>query len=80
MTFPIPDDYNAPNGIKEGEDFKDVATFNFSDGKITLVSIGEKEAAVKSTKAASKPKPKGAAESIKESLDAGDSQKELSPA
>jgi hypothetical protein len=67
MTFNIPSDYMAPDGVKEGEEFQDIATFRFDGKKMTLLSIGEDEASV--YKDGKKSKPKGAIESIKERMD-----------
>lgn len=68
MTFAIPEDYMAPDGVKEGEEFQDIATFRFDGKKMTLLSIGEDEASVYKDKKDKPKKPKGALESIDEEL------------
>ena len=67
-TFPIPKDYQAPDGTKEGDTFKEIATFSFEGGNMNLHSIGEKDAPLEGSKD-KKTKPKGMAATIKAKLD-----------
>lgn len=77
MTFDLPEDYQVPQGIEEGETFKEIATFKVENGKVTIVSMGEDECPVKSSESKSKPKPKGAKASIDEALEKGDTEEEM---
>jgi len=63
MTINLPKDYQVPEGTKDGETFKEIATFRVSKGKLTLLSIGDDEVAISRDK-----KPKGAKQAISEEL------------
>jgi len=64
MTFNLPKKYQVPEGIKDGETFKDLATFSVSKGKLTLISIGEDEVPI----SGKGDKPKGAKKAILDDL------------
>jgi hypothetical protein len=63
-SFTIPKNYSAPEGVKEGVEFSDIATFKIKDGKIHIVTIGEDATPVSSKE----DKPKGGKAAIKEQL------------
>jgi hypothetical protein len=63
-SFNIPKNYSAPEGVKEGAEFSDIATFKIKDGKIHIVTIGEDATPVSSKE----DKPKGGKAAIKEQL------------
>ncbi len=67
MKFKIPKDYSAPEGVKEGEKFQEIATFTFDGSDMQLVAVGEDEIPIAEGKK-EKSKPKGAQQSIKEKL------------
>jgi len=73
MKFPIPDGYQAPEGVKEGDSFKEIATFRFEDGELYIETIGQDETPIKQTKS----KPKGMKEKVDEELAKGDTEKEM---
>lgn len=77
MTFEIPKDYQAPEGVKDGETFQEIATFKFADGKMTLVAMGDDEFPISSKKESKPKKPKGAMEAVDEALKDGDTEKEM---
>jgi hypothetical protein len=64
-SFSLPEDYNAPSGVKEGAEFTDIAQFKIEGNEIHILSIGEDKTPVggKGDK-----KPKGAKQAIKEQL------------
>jgi len=68
-TFPIPKGYQVPEGVKDGKTFQEVATFKLDGKQLTIVDIGQDKNSIKSkdSKSAS-AKPKGAMQSIKESM------------
>jgi len=81
MKFEIPKDYQAPDGVKEGEPFQEMATFSFDGKHMTLISIGEDEAPVgeddEKKEMKESKKPKGGIQAIREQLNAGDSEGEM---
>ena len=40
-SFPIPKGYSAPDGVKEGQEFTEIASFKFDGKEMTLLSVGE---------------------------------------
>jgi hypothetical protein len=66
-NFPIPKGFSMPDGIKEGDEFSEIATFKIEDGKVHVMTLGEKKTPVmdKEEKAA---KPKGGKQAISEQL------------
>lgn len=68
-SFNLPKNYSAPEGVKEGVEFSDIATFKIEGGKIHIVTIGE-DATPISSKEDKSEKPKGGKEAIKEQLSA----------
>jgi hypothetical protein len=72
IEFLIPKEYQAPDGVKEGETFKELAVFSFDKGgKMKIHAIGEKAFPIET----SEKKPKGAQESIREQLAAMEDKK-----
>lgn len=65
-SFPIPKGYSAPDGVKEGQEFTEIASFKFDGKEMTLLSVGEDKTPI-SEKG---NKPKGAKDAIKEQLSA----------
>lgn len=65
ISFNIPKNYSTPDGVKEGAEFSDIATFKIKDGKIQILTIGEDNSPVGTSE---KEKPKGGKEAIKEQL------------
>jgi hypothetical protein len=63
-SFTIPKNYSAPDGVKEGNEFSEIATFKIKDGKIHILTIGQDATPVSSKE----DKPKGGKEAIKEQL------------
>jgi hypothetical protein len=68
-SFTIPKNYSAPDGVKEGAEFSDIATFKIEGGKIHILTIGE-DATPVSSKEDKSDKPKGGKAAIKEQLSA----------
>jgi hypothetical protein len=65
-SFNLPKNYYAPDGVKEGAEFSDIAMFKIEDGKIHIMAIGEDATPISSKK----DKPKGGKAAIKEQLSA----------
>lgn len=74
LSFNIPKGFSAPDGVKEGNEFSEIASFKIEGGKIHILSIGQDKTPVtdKSEKA---DKPKGAKDAIKEQLGAMEDKK-----
>jgi hypothetical protein len=71
-SFNLPKNYSAPDGVKDGAEFSDIAMFKIEDGKIHILAIGED-----STPVSSKDnKPKGGKAAIKEQLTAMEDESE----
>ena len=70
-SFTIPKGFSAPDGVKEGDEFSEIAKFKIDGDKIHIVSIGQDEAPVESKN----DKPKGAKDAIKEQLGAMEDKK-----
>lgn len=71
-SFNLPKNYSAPEGVKEGVEFSDIAMFKIEDGKIHILAIGEDNTPVSSKE----DKPKGGKEAIKEQLSAMEDKSE----
>jgi len=74
-SFTIPKGYSAPDGVKEGTEFSEIATFKFDGKEMMLLSVGEDKIPIegyedKGAKAEKAEKPKGAKDAIKEQLGA----------
>jgi hypothetical protein len=65
-SFTIPKNYSAPEGVKEGAEFSDIAVFKIDGDKIHIIAIGEDTTPISSKK----DKPKGGKAAIKEQLSA----------
>jgi hypothetical protein len=66
VSFPIPKGYSAPDGVKEGQEFTEIASFKFEGKDMTLLSVGEDKTPITSKDS----KPKGAKDAIKDQLSA----------
>ena len=64
--FALPEGYTLPDGIKEGDEFNEIASFKIEDGKVKVLTLGEKKFPVVSDKKASKPQ--SAKDMMKEQL------------
>ena len=67
VLFNIPKGYSAPEGIKEGEEFSEMATFKFEGKEMMLLTVGQDKTPVLSRDDKSN-KPKKATDAIKEQL------------
>jgi len=56
-----------PDGIKEGDEFSEIATFKIEDGKVHVMTLGEKKTPVMD-KEEKDAKPKGGKQAISEQL------------
>jgi hypothetical protein len=74
-SFNIPKGFSAPDGVKEGNEFSEIATFKIQDGKIHVVGIGQDNIPVQ-PKAEKANKPKGGKEAMKEKLMAMENEEE----
>lgn len=74
-SFNIPKGFSAPDGVKEGSEFSEIATFKIEDGKIHILTIGQDNTPVASKEEKS-DKPKGGKEAIKEQLSAMEDKSE----
>lgn len=70
ISCKLPENYNAPSGTKEGEEFSDLATFKIEGDELHLVAIGEDKTPVGGKDYKKEEKPKGAKQAIKEQLSA----------
>jgi hypothetical protein len=66
-SFTIPKNYSAPEGVKEGAEFSDIAVFKIDGDKIYIIAIGEDTTPI-SSKRDKSDKPKGGKAAIKEQL------------
>lgn len=66
-NFPIPKGFSLPEGVKDNEEFSEIATFKTDGGKVHLLTIGEKKTPI-TDKEEVMDKPKGAKQAIKEQL------------
>ena len=73
-SFNIPKGFSAPDGVKEGTEFSEIATFKIKDGKMHVVGIGQDNIPVES-KMEKANKPKGAKQAMKEQLMAMEDKK-----
>lgn len=74
-SFSIPEDYNPPSGVKEGQEFTDVMTLKIEKGEIHIVAIGEDKTPIESKSEKKDEKPKGAKQAVKEQLAAMEDKK-----
>jgi hypothetical protein len=70
-SFPVPKGFSAPDGVKEGKEFSEIASFKIEGGKISIVSIGQDKTPV----TAKEDKPKSGEAAIKEQLGAMEDKK-----
>lgn len=63
-SFTIPKGFTAPDGVKEGAEFSEIAKFKIADGKIHILTIGQNETPV----ASKAEKPKKAKDAMKEEI------------
>jgi len=63
--FSIPSNYSAPDGVKKGDEFSEIATFKIDGKKIMITSIGQDKTPVGGKEDG---KPKGAKDAIKDQL------------
>jgi len=69
VAFKIPADYSAPEGVKEGVEFSEIATFKFDGDEMMILTIGQDKTPILSRDDRSNSKgPKGAKQAIKEQL------------
>jgi hypothetical protein len=69
ISFKIPKGYSAPEGVKEGVEFSEIATFKFEGDEMMILTIGQDKTPILSRDDRSKAeKPKGAKAAIKEQL------------
>ena len=73
-SFNIPKGFSTPDGVKEGQEFSEIATFKIKDGKMHVVGIGQDNIPVES-KMEKANKPKGAKQAMKEQLMAMEDKK-----
>jgi hypothetical protein len=71
-SFTIPKGFTAPDGVKEGSEFSEIAKFKIADGKIHIIAIGQDETPIESK--SEKPKPKKAKDAMKEEIAAMESE------
>ena len=65
-SFTIPKGFTAPDGVKEGAEFSEIAKFKIADGMIHIIAIGQDETPIESK--SDKPKPKKAKDAMKEEI------------
>jgi len=72
LLFTIPKGYSLPDGVKEGKEFTDIATFKYDGKDMMLLAVGQDATPIlnKSVKDDESSKPKGAKAAIKEQLGA----------
>jgi len=69
ILFKIPKDYSAPEGVKEGVEFSEIATFKYEGDEMMLLTIGQDKTPILSRDDRSgNNKPKGGEQAIKEQL------------
>ena len=69
LLFTIPEDYSAPDGVKEGEEFSEIATFKFDGNDMMLLSVGQDKTPILNRNVKEEEgKPKGAKAAMKEQL------------
>jgi hypothetical protein len=72
-SFTIPKGFTAPDGVKEGAEFSEIAKFKIADGKIHIIAIGQDETPIESKS----DKPKKAKDAMKEEIAAMESEDEM---
>jgi hypothetical protein len=77
LIFTIPKDYSAPEGVKEGKEFSEIATFKFDGKDMMLLTIGQDKTPIlnREVKEEKAEKVKGAKDAIKEQLGAMEDKK-----
>lgn len=76
LLFTIPKDYSAPDGVKEGDEFSEIATFKFDGNDMMLLSIGQDKTPILNRNVKEEGgKPKGAKAAMKEQLSALEDKK-----
>jgi len=73
ILFKIPKGYSAPEGVKEGVEFSEIATFKFEGDEMMLLTIGQDKTPILSRD--DRSKPKGAKQAVKEQLSALEDKK-----
>jgi hypothetical protein len=73
-SFPVPKGFSAPDGVKEGNEFSEIASFKIEGGNISIISIGQDKTPV-TEKEDKSSKPKGGQAAIKEQLGAMEDKK-----
>ena len=70
LLFTIPKGYNLPDGVKEGKEFTDIATFKYDGKDMMLLAVGQDKTPIlnKNVKEDGDSKPKGAKQAVKEQL------------
>jgi hypothetical protein len=67
-SFSIPENFSAPDGVKEGQEFSEIATFKIDGDQIHILTIGQDKAPVSGKEDKKDGKPKGAKAAMKEQL------------
>jgi hypothetical protein len=73
-SFPVPKGFSAPDGVKEGKEFSEIASFKIEGGNISIISIGQDKTPV-TEKEDKSSKPKGGQAAMKEQLGAMEDKK-----
>ena len=69
LLFTIPKGYSLPDGVKEGKEFTDIATFKYDGKDMMLLAVGQDATPVLNRNVKEEDdKPKGAKDAIKEQL------------
>jgi hypothetical protein len=71
LIFTIPKGYSLPDGVKEGKEFSDLATFKYDGKDMMLLAVGQDATPIlnKGVKEDESSKPKGAKAAMKEQLE-----------
>ena len=72
-SFTIPKGFTAPDGVKEGAEFSEIAKFKIADGKIHIIAIGQDETPI----ASKSEKPKKAKDAMKEEIAAMEGEDDM---
>jgi len=76
IAFNIPKGYTPPDGVKEGVEFSEIATFKYEGGEMMILTIGQDKTPILSRDDRStEGKPKGAKQAVKEQLSALEDKK-----
>jgi len=71
LVFTIPKGYSLPDGVKEGKEFTDIATFKYDGKDMMLLAVGQDATPIPNRgvkEDESSSKPKGAKAAMKEQL------------